>query len=62
MKAEFVVDTKRDDLSHYYGEWHIGGDLELFLDSIEGKKVKITVEVVEDSYIHTDENGINSLM
>jgi hypothetical protein len=62
MKAEFVVDTKHDDLTHYYGEWHISGELEKYLDSIEEKKVKITFEVVEDNFIHTDENGINSLM
>ena len=82
-KETFITDTNRGEcLSHYYGEWHVSGELEAFLDKHEGKEVKITIEVLDDDdrekhcfhglhagsldyprgFIHTDKNGVNSLM
>ena len=46
-KQTFITDTD-GDFSHYYGEWHISGDIEDFLDLNGGKKLKITIEVLED--------------
>ena len=49
MKQEFIIDKEDEkNLSYYYGEWHVSGLLELFLDENQGKKLKITVEVLED--------------
>jgi hypothetical protein len=50
MKKEFEMLLGHDGgLSYYYQEWHISGELENFLTDWEGKRVKITVEVIEDA-------------
>ena len=50
MKKEFemVLDGYDADISYYYQEWHISGDLKQFLNQHQNEKVKITIEILEE--------------
>jgi hypothetical protein len=47
----FELDINIDDISYYYGEYHLGGDVKEFIEKIDDLgtgKYKITVERIDD--------------
>jgi hypothetical protein len=50
MKKEIITVINQDDnFDYYYGDWHIGGEFENFIEDWQDKRVKITLEVIDET-------------
>lgn len=49
MIKTFDIDLNgEDDICYYYNKWNVSGSLENFLDDYNNKKIRLTIEVLED--------------